>query len=193
MRIIRSSQYRQTPWKNGGGVTTEIIAAPEGAALDAFDWRISMARVANDGPFSIFPDIDRTLTVLTGRGLFLDLADRGVVRLDRSAAPYAFPGDIPVASRLIDGAIDDLNVMTRRGRFRHHVARQEISAPTAIARRGDALLVMIRGAAASTVAGGDSAALADGDTLMLDETSAASAIITPSAPALVFLIDLWRV
>ncbi|MBM7325185.1 HutD family protein, partial [Agrobacterium sp. S2] len=48
------------PWKNGGGVTTEIIVHPAKASMADFDWRISMANVAQDGPFSIFPGVDRT-------------------------------------------------------------------------------------------------------------------------------------
>ncbi len=66
MRMIRSSDYRRMPWKNGGGETVEIAIAPAGASLDAFDWRISMACVASSGPFSRLPGIDRTLAVLAG-------------------------------------------------------------------------------------------------------------------------------
>ena len=61
MRILRAPDYRVMPWKNGGGTTTEVAVSPEGAGLDHFDWRISMARVEQDGPFSTFPGIDRTL------------------------------------------------------------------------------------------------------------------------------------
>ena len=58
-------------WKNGGGVTREIVASPEGAPLDAFDWRVSLADVSADGPFSSFPGVDRTLTVVEGAGMDL--------------------------------------------------------------------------------------------------------------------------
>ncbi len=59
MRVIRSTDYRRMPWKNGSGETAEIAIWPDGVALDAFDWRISMARVAADGPFSAFAGVDR--------------------------------------------------------------------------------------------------------------------------------------
>jgi len=62
MRIIRAADCLVMPWKNGGGTTTEIAVAPEGASLNDFDWRISMAHVGADGPFSSFPGIDRTLS-----------------------------------------------------------------------------------------------------------------------------------
>jgi len=39
-------------WKNGGGVTREIICQPLGAGMDDFDWRVSIAHIASDGPFS---------------------------------------------------------------------------------------------------------------------------------------------
>ena len=68
MRILRAESYRRMPWKNGGGETTEIAVSPEGAGLDDFDWRVSMARVESSGPFSLFAGIDRTLAILEGEG-----------------------------------------------------------------------------------------------------------------------------
>ncbi len=128
MRLLPASQRKASPWKNGGGVTTEIAIHPAGAALDAFDWRISLATVAVEGPFSTFPGIDRTLTVLTGAGLDLAVEGRATVRLDPSSPPYSFPGDVATGATLIDGPIEDLNVMTRRGRVRHQVERLTLEA-----------------------------------------------------------------
>jgi len=53
-------------WGNGGGTTAEILAAPDGAGFGDFDWRVSTAVVAADGPFSVFPDVDRVLCVIEG-------------------------------------------------------------------------------------------------------------------------------
>jgi environmental stress-induced protein Ves len=75
VKIVRASECRTTAWKNGGGSTTEIAVAPPGASLDDFDWRISMARVASDGPFSEFPGIDRTLAIVKGNGMSLAIAN----------------------------------------------------------------------------------------------------------------------
>jgi len=61
MKILRSADHKRMPWKNGGGETVEIAISPQGAGLADFDWRVSMATVASDGPFSVFPGIDRTL------------------------------------------------------------------------------------------------------------------------------------
>ena len=113
MRLLRRADLHAQPWKNGGGVTWEITAHPAGAGLADFDWRISMAEVASDGPFSVFPGIDRTLTLLEGAGIVLDFAGAPVT-LDPRAPPLSFPGEAPVTGRPIDGPIIDLNVMTRR-------------------------------------------------------------------------------
>jgi environmental stress-induced protein Ves len=161
MRIIRAADCLVMPWKNGGGTTTEIAVAPEGASLDDFDWRISMAHVGQDGPFSSFPGIDRTLSVLTGGGITLAFGDGERVRLDRTSAPYPFAADRAVDGQLVDGPIDDLNVMSRRGRWRHRVERLS-GAGSLTANEGLLVLVARKGdwqVNGATLAGGDSAVL----------------------------------
>jgi environmental stress-induced protein Ves len=117
-RVFRNVDLVRVPWKNGGGTTAEVAAFPEGSTLDTFSWRISMADVASDGPFSLFPGIDRTLVVVEGNGIELDV--EGIVYpLDRTSSKLSFSGDDITTGRLLSGPIRDLNVMTRRGRFRH--------------------------------------------------------------------------
>jgi environmental stress-induced protein Ves len=123
MQILRASDRHAMPWKNGGGSTTEIAIGPAGASIDAFDWRISMAQVATDGPFSVFDGINRTLAVIQGGGMELTIGDQRPVVLDCKSEPLSFPGDTPTAARLLAGEITDLNVMTQRGRFGHRVVR----------------------------------------------------------------------
>ncbi|WP_128935484.1 HutD family protein [Bradyrhizobium zhanjiangense] len=121
MKIVRANECRRTPWKNGGGSTTEIAISPPGASLNAFDWRISMGHIASDGPFSEFPGIDRTLAVVGGNGLSLTIGSAQPVVLDRNTAPVSFPGDTPTSARLLAGEIVDLNVMTLRDQFEHRL------------------------------------------------------------------------
>ncbi len=121
MQIVRAGEYRRMPWKNGGGETFEVAVFPPEASLNQFDWRISMARVASDGPFSIFPGIDRTLSILEGAGLWLEVDEADSIRLEPKSAPYRFSAERSASARLISGAILDLNVMTRIGRFDHLV------------------------------------------------------------------------
>ena len=121
--IIRASAGRRTRWKNGGGETMEIAIAPAGASLDDFDWRISMATVASDGPFSVFAGVDRTICILDGAGVRLVIDAEPARELNTTSAPLPFSGDAAAHSTLIDGVVTDFNVMTRRGRFRHVVER----------------------------------------------------------------------
>jgi environmental stress-induced protein Ves len=162
MRIIRPADCLVMPWKNGGGTTTEIAVSPDGASLDDFDWRISMAHVGQDGPFSSFPGIDRTLSVLTGAGITLAFGDGERVRLDRSSAPYPFAADRAVDGVLVEGPIDDLNVMSRRGRWRHRVER--LSGGGSLS-ASEGLLVPVARKGAWLVNG---KALATGDSAILD-------------------------
>ncbi|WP_273726667.1 HutD family protein [Brucella gallinifaecis] len=140
MKVLRNADHKRMPWKNGGGVTVEIAIHPKEESVDNFDWRISTATVANDGAFSVFAGIDRTLSVLQGNGILLDV--EGVeTTLTRETAPFAFAADASSGARLIDGRITDLNVMTRRGRFTHHVERIAIDDSQIIAPEDSTMLI----------------------------------------------------
>jgi environmental stress-induced protein Ves len=121
VQILRAADLVATPWKNGGGVTREIIAWPPASDLSNFACRVSMARVSDGGPFSTFPGVDRILTVLEGK-MTLELPDRDVT-LDGASEPFAFPGDIAVSARRPASPVTDFNVMTRRGEFSARVER----------------------------------------------------------------------
>ena len=108
------------PWKNGTGLTREIAFG--GASAADFDWRISVAEVAHDAPFSPFPGVDRCITLLGGAGMRLHAVDGSVDHaLTTPLAPFRFPGDLAPAATLVDGACSDFNVMTRRGCWRSEV------------------------------------------------------------------------
>jgi environmental stress-induced protein Ves len=66
MKIIPPSAFVTMPWKNGGGITHEILKQEHGGKLL---WRLSIAEVASDGPFSLFPGLSRILTVIEGARL----------------------------------------------------------------------------------------------------------------------------
>jgi environmental stress-induced protein Ves len=109
-------------WKNGAGITREIAVSPPGAPPDAFDWRISVAEVEQDAPFSVFPGIDRCIVLLRGSGMILYAANGELVhRLDRRHEPFRFSGELPLDASLLGGPSTDFNVMTRRGRCRAEV------------------------------------------------------------------------
>src|SRR5262245_6371978 len=108
-------------WKNGGGETREVLVSPVGASLDAMEWRVSLATMASDGPFSEFRGITRTLSVIRGAGITLHVGGGPVRELLVSSEPHTFDGETPTSASLIDGPIVDLNVMSRRGVAHHRV------------------------------------------------------------------------
>ncbi|PQA75022.1 HutD-family protein [Brucella oryzae] len=138
--ILRAENHRRMPWKNGGGVTVEIAVHPQGASVDDFDWRVSMATVASDGPFSVFPGIDRTLSVLEGDGIVLNIEGQQST-LTVESAPLFFAADAHSSARLIGSAITDLNVMTRRGRYTHKVQHLSVNGTTPTQADGNPVLL----------------------------------------------------
>jgi len=167
-RVIRNHDLVRVPWKNGGGTTAEVAAFPEGSSFDTFGWRISMADVASDGPFSVFPGIDRTLIVVEGDGIELDV--EGIAyRLDRDSPKLSFSGDDTTAGRLLAGPIRDLNVMTRRGLFRHRTRFVESGVALLAEGTSVAFLVALDGSFDITVAS-TIHSLQVLDTLMLEAT-----------------------
>jgi uncharacterized protein len=127
-KLLRAADYRFMPWKNGGGTTSEILIEPPGADMANFDWRISMARVNQDGDFSRFPGVDRTLTVLSGAVLLL-VAEGERQQLGANSPPFAFPGEDKITAEVQQGPVHDLNVFTRRSAFSHKVWRHAATAP----------------------------------------------------------------
>lgn len=124
--LIDLAQLPATPWKNGGGSTRQLAIAPPGAGLDDFSWRISCAQVASSGAFSHFPGVDRSLALLTGSGLELQRAGaRHTLHADGEV--LVFGGEEDVAAQLIEGPVTDLNVMTRRGLWRHQLRHLQLS------------------------------------------------------------------
>ena len=127
-RLLRASSHRRMPWKNGLGVTTEILIDPSDATIGNFDWRLSMARIDADGPFSSFPNIDRLLVVLEGC-VHLEIEGRPAIALTPDDAPIRFPGELAVSATLITapGALPrpaiDLNLMVRRGSYEAEMRR----------------------------------------------------------------------
>lgn len=186
MQILRAGDHRRMPWKNGGGETVEIAVYPPGATVGDFDWRVSMATVASDGPFSVFEGIDRTLGVLSGDGIVLAVKGQAPVELRPNGVLHAFPADVPTRARLLAGPITDLNVMTRRGVFAHRLARQ--AATQAIAGPAEGAVSMVLALTACRLDATlldplDAVVLEPGDILALD----------PEPSAAVFVIEIMPV
>ena len=134
MKLIRRSELRPMPWKNGGGTTCEIMAMPDGASLDAFDWRISIANIDASGPFSRFPGIDRSIAVLAGSGMRLSSPESEPVVLGADQPPWSFAGEALIDCQLSGSPTQDFNVMSRRHRVRHRLTRIHITSPLQLSR-----------------------------------------------------------
>lgn len=114
MNILRESSYTSVPWKNGGGVTREILRSPvEGAE---FDWRLSLATIAAPGPFSTFAGYHRTLVLVGGAGVELNFAQHGTSRLSVPGRAVEFDGAWQTSCTLLDGPSTDLNLIVASAR-----------------------------------------------------------------------------
>lgn len=111
IHVIELSGVTPQPWRNGGGVTRELLAWP---AASGADWlvRVSVADIDRDGPFSAFPGVQRCFAVLQGAGVVLDFS--GVEQtLTTVSAPLSFDGAAAPGCRLVNGPTRDLNLMGR--------------------------------------------------------------------------------
>lgn len=192
MRIIRQHQYETMPWKNGKGSTREIISYPPLAGIDSaeFLWRLSIADVATDGPFSRFAGIERTLLLLEGAGMTLTVGKAAPVPLSRRFAAIDFPGDEDTTCELLAGATRDLNIMSSRARCRHHwkiLDQFPVSLPVGT---GAHLVICLAGTLVLR-SGTQNAELSPLDTALLESAVEMSAA-TANATALHVRIDYLR-
>lgn len=121
-------------WRNGAGLTRLIASGVGGrtaakqAALkspphiDEFDWRISLAEIRGDGPFSVFPGIDRYAVLLGHSGITLS-GSSGAAYL-HPLQPLSFAGEAELQARCDPGPTMPriLNLMVRRKTMRSEVS-----------------------------------------------------------------------
>ena len=180
---------RAAPWKNGGGSTMEIAIFPPEAGLMAFDWRIILATITADGPFSSFPGIDRSLMLVDGDSVQLTLDGARKVTLSAAQPMLWFPGEAAVVAQ-VKGPTTDFNVMTRRDRCRHQL--EKITAPGRLARRSAATLLFVAGEGAVLARGGEQQfALARYDALLLDADDAQEWRLDALQRTAVLRVDLF--
>ncbi|MDP2034992.1 MAG: HutD family protein [Polaromonas sp.] len=117
--MIPLEDVAPTPWRNGGGVTRELIAWP---TPQDWDWRISVAEVEKGGPFSRFEGVERWFAVLGGAGVRLTLDGR-THELTAQSAPIRFDGAQDCECELIAGLTEDFNLMLKHGHTRARLQR----------------------------------------------------------------------
>lgn len=161
---LTSRDYKRMSWKNGGGITTELVLEPkpDGAAL----WRLSIAEVTKSGPFSDFSGYARTIMLIDGPGFVLNFEGHPSKRLDRRYEPFAFDGGWKTDCALIDGPVRDFNLMAAQ-----EVGRALLTVATL--ERGGIEIAPVRTAIFHALEGDVSVsghAVPQGDTLRIDDS-----------------------
>ncbi|WP_395688508.1 HutD family protein [Aestuariivirga sp.] len=159
MDIIRRTALREGRWRNGLGVSWDIASEPPGE--DTFGWRLAIARIDTDVPFSIYPGVDRVFTLLAGEGLRLEFDGRPALVVDRRFVPHSFACDVPTFCHLRHGPCHALNLFTRRGQWSASVG--VVSGGCVLRHDGPILLFALEGAAdvnGEVLGEGDSAVVA---------------------------------
>lgn len=117
--VVRLADVQPGPWRNGGGVTRELVSWPE---KSDWVWRMSVAQIDADGPFSDFGGVERWFAVLSGAGVRLAV-DGTSHALSAADAPLHFDGASTTFCSLQDGTTQDFNLMVRQGAARSHMQR----------------------------------------------------------------------
>jgi hypothetical protein len=169
---FRREELVAAPWKNGGGLTREIVCRPRGSSMDTFDWRVSIAEISADGAFSVFGGVDRVIVLLSGPGVQLRSNDGRIEHsLNDPLVPFSFSGDDAITASLIGDASSDFNVMTRRATTRVEV--RVVGAGETLAECSGGVLLAARGTWSVTAighrAGGTPYALETGAGLWWDD------------------------
>ena len=141
MRIIRHEDLQEGRWRNGMGVSWDIASDPPGA--EDFGWRFAIARIEQDVPFSLYPEVDRVFTLIGGKGLDLDFEGRPSLAVHRLFVPHPYPCDVNTFCRLRDGPCRALNLFMRRGAWRASV--DVLSSAAEIAHDGPVLFFALEG------------------------------------------------
>jgi environmental stress-induced protein Ves len=167
--LIPFASLSPVPWKNGGGSTTQIAVFPPDATFEDFDWRVSLATILEDGAFSEFPGIERTLALVEGHGMTLEID--GEPKLLTQADPVAaFDGESRVVAKLNRGASTDLNVMTRTDRCYHQFGRRVLSGESRfVARAPVTVLFLAEGDSLELCSDGQRVNMVRYDAVVLDQ------------------------
>ncbi len=123
IELLPAQAQRREPWRNGGGWTREIARSPVGGE---WQWRLSVADVGRDGPFSHFDGCDREIVLLAGQGMDLEFEDGERVALRPPYGRHRFAGERALSARLVEGPTIDLNLIWRRDALEVQVLHRPI-------------------------------------------------------------------
>jgi environmental stress-induced protein Ves len=113
MRLLTPAEFRTQPWKNGGGVTHEIIRWPD-SGDDDYEIRISIADDRTPGPFSRFPGYRRWSFLAGSAPIVLEIGG-AVHRLEARGDHVEVGGDVAITCELPAGPTRLFNILVRDG------------------------------------------------------------------------------
>lgn len=119
MRILAPSEFRAVPWKNGGGITHEIVRWPDPSGpidprVDGYDVRVSLADDRQAAPFSRFPGYRRWSYLAAPAPIHLDVNGE-LVKLEQLGDLLEVDGDVPIHCTLPAGPTRLFNILVRHG------------------------------------------------------------------------------
>lgn len=141
-QLLSPEQWQTQAWRNGGGITHQLARSDDTTGLR---WRVSIAEVASDGPFSRFEQTDRIIMLLKGNGFCLHGAEDQPVVLDKALVPFAFAGETAIDCCLIDGPVQDFNLMIRRSVVKASLQVLSVTEPLSLTLANEALLYLASG------------------------------------------------
>lgn len=192
--ILRYGDYTVTPWKNGQGVTREIMKQASGNDGE-FLWRLSLAEVGQSGPFSAFEGYDRTIILLGGDGFNLNFDDGTVAKLDTPHEPYDFDGGAPLQCDLLGRMSQDLNLMVHRDLMEAQWQVADLDAGESLALEAapgvTQLVFCLMGGARIEMTGDQVATLGAWDCALFDDTESTLITVAPDSKPRIFHAAMW--
>ena len=186
--LIPFAGLSPVPWKNGGGSTTEIAIGPPDSGFEDFDWRVSLATIEKDGAFSLFPGVDRTLALVEGHGMTLDI-DGEPTMVTETEPVVAFDGSSVVNAKLSRGGCTDFNAMTRSDQCYHTFGRRRLSGDSTFVARADVtVLFLAEGDALELRNEKERMGLVRFDAVVLE---AGSLWKLEAGQGMIYIVDIW--
>ncbi|GBU09067.1 hypothetical protein AwWohl_02050 [Gammaproteobacteria bacterium] len=124
MKKIIFDDLSVQPWKNGQGATRQVMIFPFEATLDNFIWRASIANVTQKGAFSLYPNVKRSLILLSGNNLELKI-DKDIHKLDcvnqhyANQLPLVFDGGVASEVLACPEPVLDFGIMSQNEYCEH--------------------------------------------------------------------------
>lgn len=187
-RVVGPAGRVVVPWANGLGTTAVVAREPDD---DAWTWRLSLADVVEDGPFSSLPGVDRWIAVARGGRMELSLEGVPSCSLDVGGEAFAFSGDASTSCRVADGPLVDVNLMLRRGSATGSMTIVPVAAGVVLTADDVRAVVALSGRVRVGVDGGDHDL--DGDSLdALVGASSASIVVRAVVASRIALVRVAR-